>query len=420
MNNKKGAMMLCTSIINKKVMDIFKLIVIFFVILIVMKLNKPLYISILFGSIATIILYGIGIGEIVNALKLGIFGKSTVYLVLAFYSITFLQRMLEKRGHLIIAEKSLTKLFNSRRLNAMIAPFVVGLLPSVGAILIASPIVDNAAGEFLDDEEKTFVTSYYRHISEAFLPTYASILLAINLSGVDMTWFVLAMLPMVILLFYIGYFFYVRKIPKADKLVQVSNKKEEILNLVRSLWTIILTIIIILTFKTQVYLSVIPVILLSMVINKFSFKELKPMFYSALEIKLILLTVIIMVFMELLKASGIIERLPYYFSGLAVSPFIIFGLIFFFGTLVAGSQAIIVIALPLAFATINDGGVGLLVLLMSMTYIAMQISPTHICLAVIAEAKKVSFISVVKKTLPVMAVFVIISSAYSYLIYYLL
>jgi len=412
--------MLCTSIIHKRVMDIFKLIVIFFAILIVMKLNKPLYISILFGSIATIILYGIGIGEIVNALKLGIFGKSTVYLVLAFYSITFLQRMLEKRGHLIIAEKSLTKLFNSRRLNAMIAPFVVGLLPSVGAILIASPIVDNAAGEFLDDEEKTFVTSYYRHISEAFLPTYASILLAINLSGVDMTSFVLAMLPMVILLFYLGYFFYVRKIPKADKLVQVINKKEEILNLVRSLWTIILTIFIILIFKTQVYLSVIPVILLSIVINKFSFKELKPMFYAALEIKLILLTVIIMVFMELLKASGIIERLPYYFSGLAVSPFIIFGLIFFFGTLVAGSQAIIVIALPLAFATINDGGLGLLVLLMSMTYIAMQISPTHICLAVIAEAKKVSFISVVKKTLPVMAVFILISSAYSYLIYYLL
>lgn len=96
----------------------------------------------------------------------------------------------------------------------MLAPFIIGLLPSVSAVLIAAPIVKNSAGDSLSTEEKAFVTSYYRHISEAFLPTYASILLALNLSGIQATRFVFAMLPIVAILFILGYVFYVKKFPK--------------------------------------------------------------------------------------------------------------------------------------------------------------------------------------------------------------
>ena len=93
----------------------------------------------------------------------GIYNKATISLILSFYTITFLQRMLEKRGHLMLAEKSLTNIFNSRRVNAMLAPFIIGLLPSIGAVLIAAPIVDNAGGDYVTREEKTFITSFYRH-----------------------------------------------------------------------------------------------------------------------------------------------------------------------------------------------------------------------------------------------------------------
>lgn len=398
-------------------MDILKLIIIFAVIVIVMKMNKPIYISVLVGSVATALLYAIGPSDILNTIRLGILGQDTIYLILAFYTITFLQRMLEKRGHLMLAEKSLTNIFNSRRINAMLGPFIIGLLPSPGAVLIASPIVDNAGGEYLDLEEKTFVTSFFRHISEAFLPTYASILLAINLSGVNMTLFVVAMLPMVFLLFYLGYIYYVKKIPKAEKQLDGIDKKNEVKNLVKSLWTIALIIIIILTLGIPVHLSVIPVVILSYIINKFNFEEIKPMFVSAFEPKLIFTTVMIMIFKELLVHAGVIEQLPYYFNKLPVSPYIVFGLIMFFGTLLAGSQAMIVLLIPLAYGTIANAGPALLIFLMSMTYIAMQISPTHICLAIVTEDHGTSFDSLVRKTMPILILFTIISSVYSYLLY---
>ena len=398
-------------------LDIIKLIVIFTGIVFFIKLKKPLYISILVGAVISVILYRIPIITSFQLAFKSCTSKDTISLVLAFYTITYVQRMMEKRGHLLLAEKSLDNIFNSRRINAMIAPFVIGLLPSAGAVLIAAPIVQNASGDYLTREEQTFVTSYYRHISEAFLPTYSSILLALDLSGVDMTKFVVGMLPMVAILFILGYVFYVRKIPKSNGISQSKDKKDDIINLIISLWPIAVTITIILTLKIPVYMAVIPVIIVSAILNKFSIDELIPMIKTAFETKLIVSTVMIMIFKELLTFTGVIGRLPEYFEKLPIHPTIIFSLIFVIGTLVAGSQAIIALALPLAFATIPNGGLALMILLMCMTYIAMQVSPTHICLAIVTEAFDVSFIELVKKTFPIFIIFTAITAVYSYLLF---
>lgn len=400
-------------------MDIIKLVLIFSCIVIVIKLKKPLYASIFAGILGTILLYGINPLQSIKLMKNGALSLDTINLILAFYSITFLQRMMEKREHLMLAEKSLSNLFNSRRVNAMVAPFIIGLLPSAGAVLIASPIVDNAGGDYISKEEKTFITSYFRHISESFLPTYSTILLALNLSGIDMTAFVLAMLPMVVVLFLLGYFIHVKKMPKDTGLKESNGKSQEVKNLIISLWPIGLTIAIILVFKIPVYYAVFPVIILSFVLNKFSFEEIKPMFISAIERKLILTTIVIMMFKEILTFTGVIQRLPGYFSALPIPPVIIFMLIFFFGTLVAGAQGMIAISLPLAYATIPNGGLALMILIMCTTYIAMQISPTHICLAIVVEHYGTSFIDLVKKTMPIVLIFTVVSSLYSYLLYLL-
>ncbi|MDR3259469.1 MAG: DUF401 family protein [Fusobacteriaceae bacterium] len=398
-------------------MEMLKLVAIFIGIMIFIKLKKPLYFSILIGAIISIILFKIPISTSFNLTKKALTSAETINLVLAFYTITFVQRMMEKRKHIFLAEKSLDNIFNSKRINIMLAPFVIGLLPSAGAVLIAAPIVKNAAEDNLSVEEQAFVTSYYRHISEAFLPTYSSILLALELSKVDMTKFVVGMLPMVAVLFVLGYIFYVKKIPKiTEKKINV-NLKKEIKNLIISLWPIAVTIIIVLSLKITVYKAVIPVIIVSAFINRFKIKELLPMFKSAFETKLIGSTVAIMIFKELLTDTGVVGRLPGYFEMLPIPSTVIFVIIFLVSTLITGSQATIALALPLAFATIPNGGLSLMILLMCMMYIGMQISPTHICLAIVVEHFGISFIDLIKKTIPVFFSFIIICSLYSYLLF---
>lgn len=398
-------------------MDLIKLFLVFFLIVATLKLKKPLYVSILTGIAGTSLLYDVGLIQTVQIMGISSISPITITLILAFYSITFLQRMLEKREKLILAEKALCGIFNSRRVNAMIAPFIIGLLPSAGAVIIACPIVDNAGGEYISQEDKTFITSYYRHISEAFLPTYSSILLALQLSGVDMSAFVLLMLPMALILFVLGYYMYVKKIPVETGLPNSTNKKEDLKNLILSIWPILLAIIGILAMKIQVHVAVAIVIVINFITGKFSWKEIQPMFFSAFEKKLIFNTIVIMMFKDVLTYTGVIDRLPENFAGLPVPPVIIFALVFLVGTIIAGTQAIIALGIPLAFAAMPNGGLPLMVLLMSMTYIAMQVSPTHICLAIVTEEFKTSYIELVKRTVPVMALFLLVLSGYSFVLY---
>ena len=76
------------------------------------------------------------------------------------------------------------------------------------------------------------------------------------------------------------------------------------------------------------------------------------------------------------------------------------------------ANSMIVLLIPLAFASIPHAGAGLLVYLMALSYAAMQISPTHICLAIITEYFRVSWGQLMKKTIPVIVVFVVILTGY--------
>lgn len=51
----------------------------------------------------------------------------------------------------------------------MVAPFIVGLLPSPGAVLIAAPIVNAASDDKLNVNERTFVAGVIIGIYQSYL-----------------------------------------------------------------------------------------------------------------------------------------------------------------------------------------------------------------------------------------------------------
>lgn len=393
-------------------MDLVYLLILFAVLIVLMARRVPLYAAMGVSLLLGFLLYRVPLSGMAAILSRGLGSRTTLYLLLAFYVITFLQRVMEKRRLLVQAERSMTRLFGSRRINATAVPFVIGLLPAVGAVLMARPIVDAAAGEDLDIRERCFVTSFHRHISESFLPTYPSIILAMELSGVSMPHFVLGMLPLVAILFLLAFLLYVRKIPKTQREEGV-HRREEVLRVLESLWPILASIALILGFRIPVYLAVLPVLLLTLFINRLKWSEIRPMFVSAFETRLMLTTAMVMVFKELLEFTGVIQSLPAFFQGLPLAPVIIFGLIFFFGTVLAGSQAMIAMMLPVAIASLGSS-LGLLIFLQSMAFIGSQISLTHVCLAVITESYELPFTALIEKTIPIVILFILLSSLYSY------
>jgi hypothetical protein len=311
-----------------------------------------------------------------------------------------------------LAEQSLDGLFNNRRVNASLAPMFIGLLPSAGAVTICGAMVDSACGDHLTTEEKTLVTSYFRHIPESFLPTYSSIILGVQLSGVAMASYLLGMIPMVAVMIALGYFFCLRKLPGETGQPRSDHRKQHLINLIRSSWTIALIVALVIVFKLQVSTAVLGVIVLNLIVSRFSWTELKPLFLKAFESRLLVATFTIMVFKDIISFTGVINVLPGFFSQLPIPTYLVFYLIFFFGAIISGQTAITAICTPLAFAAIPDGGMPLLVLLLSAGYIAMQISPTHICLAIVTEYFGTGMEDLIRMTMPILIVFNIVLLGY--------
>ena len=393
-------------------MELIKLLAVFLVILAILWIKKPLYMAVAGGIVATVLLYGISLGDFVQLSVKSATSSTTLELIAIIYLITYLQRMLEKRGLLMQAQKALNGIFNNRRINASLAPVFIGLLPSPAAVTICGQIVDEATEDYLDKEEKTFVTTYFRHIPESFLPTYQSVLISCSLSGVAVSAFVGGMLPMVVVLFCLGHLFYLRKVPKETGDPPSQNKAADWKSLAWSLWSLFFVIFLILAFNVKVLHAVLIVLVLSAVVYKFSFQELGELIPKAFEMRMIANTFLIYIFKDVLIVSGIIGLLPRYFAQLPIPSFMVFALLFFVGSLVAGAGAISATCIPLAFQTIPGGGMPLLVLLTGFSYAAMQVGPTHICLAVVTEYFGTNMASLIKKTLPVIAAFCVILLGY--------
>lgn len=152
------------------------------------------------------------------------------------------------------------------------------------------------------------------------------------------------------------------------------------------------------------YLAIGIVTVAAFFIYRFSFKELPGLLKWAFEPVLILNSYLILLFKEFILYTGAIEQLPGVLAKLPVPNYIVFSIIFFVGTLICGSTAIVAFCTTMAFATIPDGGMPLMVLLHTSAYLAMQITPVHVCLTVIVNHFKSGLGNLIKKTIPVVLV----------------
>ena len=393
-------------------MDLIKLVIVFAVVIGLVANKKSMSTAVIIGSIACWILYKIpaNVGAITVANT--VTSLTVLKMIGVMYVITFMQRMMEKRNAINTARDGLSGLFNSRWVNCAAAPIFIGLLPSPNAAFIAGDMVEASASEYLSKEEMAVTTSYFRHVSEAFLPTYQNIILALAITGYSASQFVIGMIPMVIVLIVLGILFFLKgKVPNKTGEANKTDKKEDIKK-VAELWPILATIILIVAFNVDTLYAAIRVIVVYFFVGKFKVGDVAPFFVSAFESKIVFNTLAVYIFKNFLELSGAIKLLPGFFSQFPIPTFLIFVLIFLFGTLVAGSMTMTASVLPVAMESVPNAGLPLVCLLMMISYIAMQISPTHICLSIVSEHFDVSLGDMVKKTIPLLVVFTIIAIAY--------
>ncbi|HWP80191.1 MAG TPA: DUF401 family protein [Candidatus Acidoferrum sp.] len=385
-------------------MDMLKLAGVFACMIVILRLKKPLYVAAIACTLLTIVLFGFTPQLAATTLGAALVRAKSWRVIAIIYMMSLLQVMMNSRKMFETARSALVGLSNRLRVNVAVIPIFMGILPTPGSVLIAAPMIDEDCKEYLTKDEKTFITSFYRHIPETWLPTYSSVILALELSGVPVAQYMLYMLPVVFMMLAVPYVIYLRKLPKTTGIDMSENKARELGRLFKGLWSILLLIFMILVLEISVQTSTLVVLVLLAVAGKFSFGELAGQAKEAVNMKMLISTYTVLIFSSVLGAAGVMERLPATFESLPIPAWLTFALLFFFGSIVGGVDAIVVMVLPLAFATVPNAGAPLLMLLMTFGHMAMQLTPIHICLTLASEFFGTTLQSLMARTLPVAAV----------------
>lgn len=392
-------------------MIVLKLVIVFLVIIILMAKRRPLYEAILAGLILMTLLYKFSILDAGTYVVKVSTGWSSISMLLAFYLIAFLQKILEARKQLELAQKDLDGIFHNRRINTAGSAIFIGLLPAAAAMNLCSQIVKDASDGYLNKKEQAFVTSWVRHIPESILPTYSSVLLMLGIAGIETSAYIIGMLIPVGFLLLLGYIAGLNKIPKDPGTPKSENKIKDAVNLVKHLWSLMLTVFLILAFKMEVCWSVLSVIFACIFIYRIKGQELKPMFAQAFERKLLLNTYMVLILKEFISHTGALEVLPDMVQKLPLPTYMVFGILFFVITFISGSSGAIAVGAPLAFAAMPVT-TPLVVFLMSVVHASSQMGLTHPCIMVAAEYYDITLGDMIKKTVPYALAFCVMVAVY--------
>lgn len=396
---------------------ILRLGLIFLLIVLLIRLKKPLWLALGGGILAAVLLYRVPIPDTARVLAQETISQENISVLLSFYLVTYLQKMLERRKRLAHAQQAFSVLFRSRRVNAAVSSTIIGLLPSAAVMTVCAEMVDHSCGDALDKREKLFVSCYYRHIPEMFLPTFSAVLLALTLSGQNAGHFVLCMLPAVGIAYLLPFLVYLRKVPAGDAAAHAPGEVRScVAALLKNLWSLLAIVLLIICGGLTVCQATPIVLLAEVLLDRFSLRELTGLLREAAEPVLLVNIYLVMLFKAVITYTGVVGQLPEFFRQLPLPTAVSFALIFFFGSVVSGSQAIVALCLPMAIAAIPNGGIALLVLLMSIAWAAMQISPTHVCAFVACQYYGTTLGDLFVKAMPVLLPFCVLAFGYSVLL----
>lgn len=367
-------------------MDLIKLIVIFALIILFLGLKKPLYLVIFGATIVLALAFFMPPLDFLRCYGRSLISYDTINFLLVIWLVMLIEGLMTKYGHLQRVLKAMDSVFNSRKFDMTSMPMIIGFLPSAGGALFSCPMVAEAAkGTDLSPERLSMINIYYRHVMEIFFPTYPSLLLAAQISGLSLSAITLATLPVAIFVTLLG-LIYVRRVPKLPKTQHQRPLTVRIGVLLAALWPFILLMVLILAFSLEVWIAVGLTLTALLLTTRPPLKSLPRLFLDSTKWRLLVTVVAIMGFKDILSASGAVERLPELISALPIPSMLVFSLMAFLVSMLTGLPlGTTAIVMPLAIAAAPDYTIFNICLLHLSSYLGAQITPMHMCITITAE-----------------------------------
>ncbi|KKM12137.1 hypothetical protein SY88_05025 [Clostridiales bacterium PH28_bin88] len=360
----------------------------------------PLFPVILGGALLMAVLYHTPPIDLLTTVWEATKSQTTLQLEIILLLIMIFEHLLGEYGYLDRMLAGLQSVIRDRRAVMALLPAFIGLMPSAGGALFSAPLVGRATdGTTIAAEDKSFANFYYRHIWEFFLPLYPGVLLTSKLSGIPISRLILALMPYGVLMILLGLPALMRIPVMREEKVPAAGKQGRAMDLLVSVLPVLVVVLLVLLFGVDVSWAVGIVLVFLLIRHRCTPRRLWHFSREAVKVSTLLLVWGIMVFKEVLVATGAVDALPPLLARLPVPEFAVFGLItFLLGVLTGIVSGYVGIAFPLAIAA-HDGGISLpLVVFMYVAgMVGNMLTPMHLCLVLTVDFFKADLQKVIKK-----------------------
>ena len=346
-------------------------------------------------------------------------------LLLCLYFVMCLEVELRKSGSLHGMVVTLRNIFSSNKVTLAFMPAFLGLLPSLGGARFSAPIVQEASeGIAVDDEQKSAINLWFRHIFEFSNPLMPGIILACGIANVSIGDLIDQVGWVTILCFVLGWIFLIipLKITDLEKATNTQHDRTiDWKSLVLAFGPIVTSFLLIVAFNVQAALAM-GLVVVAFIPLYFWFKRpisVKSVFTESLDKKLFFNVICILYFIQLLTVIGTLDEIVSVFNNSSLPQAVIIAcLSFIFGVMTGMGQGYIAIVMPIV-ALMAPGNIVLVGIAMVYGMAGQMVTPTHLCILVTVEYFKCRLWKTIGKCGVLSLLMVLIFSAWTYWRYYL-
>lgn len=183
-----------------------RVLIVFILILFFIRRKLSLGNAFLLGAVSLSLFFGLRINAMVGSMAESIAYPKTLSLALIVALILVLSTSMELSGQMKRLLEKFRGLIADIRINLIVFPALIGLLPMPGGAVFSAPMVKELGQNTgLQGDQLSFVNYWFRHIWEYCWPLYPGVLLATILADLNIVTFVLFMSPLTLLAVLIGY-----------------------------------------------------------------------------------------------------------------------------------------------------------------------------------------------------------------------
>lgn len=379
------------------VMNVFVIIVISMAaILIMLRMRKPVGLAMLSGGLLVWIFSGAQFPALTKSIYQVFTMNRTYELVFALYFVMCLEIQLRMSGSLKGMLEALQHWFNSDRITIALMPGVLGLLPSLGGAIFSAPMVQSLGnGLKLNDEQKSVINFWFRHITEYFSPINSGMLIASAILSIPLGKIILNTYMAGVISLVVGWFICIPKDGDAKPAAsgQPVNNWEDIKAVFMTLSPVLFNFIFIVFLGGSAAVSM-GIVTLGMFIMLALDKKKVPFWgtlRAALDYKLILNVTCILLFIQVLENTQTLHKIVEVLANSSMSIPVVIGIVsVLIGALTGMSQGHAAMVMPLV-ASLAPQDVKLAALAFVCGVAGQMVTPTHLCLIVTIDYFKADF-----------------------------